>query len=722
MSLLRPVLPYAFVSISIVVLSIVAMGLTVGGARVAREPTASSAIAPAPLSTSGRLAYWRPSPGDDLELWVSDLDGKRRFPIATAPKKADVELTRWSPDGSAVAWMSDGEVHVMRLDRTRTTVSVPADLQAARWRPVTLEWSPSSKRLAATLRPAGGVSNEGDVFVADLDRTATTWVRRTTTGDAYAGPWLDDERLLTETAAASIGLMSVAGTGAPRPLTAMPAVSPRIGPDGRLYFFGGRGGAAALFSGPLAAGSVWSMTIDGDDLRRETRAERDQGRLQGFLRDGRFIVGVPGALYVAGDEAVLFPWKAGAVRRVVPSQDGRTVIGLTESRVVRADLSKIPRSATGLDMTIDAPTVLLDAVASPDAWFPSPPVTLARSPARPADGPREELTFTFGRSIWRLAPGGGMRELLSAPSQGWMSGPVPSPTGDLVAATVSARTADGRLEASTVILDRDGRRVATLPGTAGTVTWSPDGAQLSLWAWYEKDGYATQLYDTATWTPGRRFAKTRGLWSGAGLVLVDEGRQHPRMPDLSWARVGQAVEVVTPAGPHRVTDADRLARHPLLRGVVQPDLLPAISSVAPSSRATHLLVGLAQFGADGRSVAGALVVVRAADGEPIALLRPDPGLSSSFSWSDPAWAPHSDLIGVTRREAGTPDQLSGMALVLDVRGRALLERQGRFAGWSMDGEWIYLARREGLFAVRLDGGLEARIGPLGVSPVVATPP
>lgn len=58
---------------------------------------------------------------------------------------------------------------------------------------------------------------------------------------------------------------------------------------------------------------------------------------------------------------------------------------------------------------------------------------------------------------------------------------------------------------------------------------------------------------------------------------------------------------------------------------------------------------------------------------------------------------------------------------MDVSGPAILEREGQFAGWSADGEWIYLARREGLFAVRLDGSKEARIGPLGVAPV-ATPP
>jgi len=719
---LPPMLPHALASVAIVGLSVVAISVSTRDVRALREPTASAAIAPPQLSTAGRLAYWRPSPGDDLELWVSDLDGKRRFPIATASKKADVDLTRWSPDGNAVAWAADGNVHVMRLDRGRTTITVPAELLAARWRPVAMEWAPNSRRLAATLRAAGGISNEGDVFVADLDGATTTWVRRTSTGDTYAGGWIDDERLLTETSAASIGMISAVGTGAPRPLTAMPAVSPRIGPGGRVYFFGGRGGGPALFSGPLAAGSVWSMTIDGDDLRRETRAEREQGRLQGFLPDGRFIVGVPGALYVIADEAVLFPWKTGAVRRVVASQDGRAVIGLTESRIVRADLSKVPRSSTGLDVTIDATTVLLDAVAAPDAWFPSRLVTPARSAARSAGGPREDLTLTLGRSVWRVRPDGEIRELLSAPSQGWMSDPVPSPTGHLVAATVSARTADGRLDASTVILDRDGRRVTTLPGTAGTVTWSPDGAQLARWAWYQNDGYATQLYDTATWTPGRRFAKTRALWSGAGLVLLDEGRQHPRMPDSSWARVGQAVDLLTPSGTKRITDADRLARHPLLRDVVQADLLAAISTVAPSSHATHLLVGLAQFGADGRSVGGALVVVRTADGEPVALLRSDPGFSPAFSWSDTTWAPSMDLIGVTRREARTPGQLDGRALVLDVSGRVLLEREGRFAGWSVDGEWIYLARREGLFAARLDGGSEARIGPLGASPVVATPP
>jgi hypothetical protein len=44
----------------------------------------------------------------------------------------------------------------------------------------------------------------------------------------------------------------------------------------------------------------------------------------------------------------------------------------------------------------------------------------------------------------------------------------------------------------------------------------------------------------------------------------------------------------------------------------------------------------------------------------------------------------------------------------------LLELDGRFAGWSPDGAWVYIARNEGLFARRLSGGELVRFSPYGV--------
>lgn len=126
----------------------------------------------------------------------------------------------------------------------------------------------------------------------------------------------------------------------------------------------------------------------------------------------------------------------------------------------------------------------------------------------------------------------------------------------------------------------------------------------------------------------------------------------------------------------------------------------------------------AYFGADGRNVNNALALVRPRDGEPVTVLA----TNAAMGLTDLTWAPASELLGGTRWISTYAGARDGLAVVMDVGGRVVLERTGQFAGWSTSGEWVYIARREGLFAVRLDGSTEARVGPLGVAPVVATPP
>jgi hypothetical protein len=54
-------------------------------------------------------------------------------------------------------------------------------------------------------------------------------------------------------------------------------------------------------------------------------------------------------------------------------------------------------------------------------------------------------------------------------------------------------------------------------------------------------------------------------------------------------------------------------------------------------------------------------------------------------------------------------------------GDVLMEQDGRFAGWSPDGGWTYIARSDGLYARRLSGGDAVRFSPYGVV-VSATKP
>jgi hypothetical protein len=723
----KPLIGHALVSLTIVLGSLVALAPSLG-VRLDREAPTAGAIAPTQLSTTGRIAYWRTSPGDEHELWAADLEGHRRFPVATSPKKAEPDITRWSPDGDGIAWHADGDVHVVRLDRTRTTVSLPADLREARWRPVGLAWSPDSKRLAATLRPVYGASNEADVFVADLDRTATTWRRVTRTGESLAASWLDDRRLLIETVGGHIGLVDhvdAAGdpsAAAPLPITAMVAVSPRVGADGRLWFFGGKWSGTPVFGAPAAAGSVWSMTLDGADMRRETSIERDHARLEAILPDGRAVVGVPGALYVLGDEPVLFPWKAGGVRRVIVAQDGRRVVALTETRILSVDVTKIPRSLPAITDSPDALTVVLDAVKAPDAWFPSRPIGLARS-GRPPDGPRETLTFSFGRALWQLRPGGAMRQLVMPPARerpGWIGPLAAEHARGLIAVPVHTfRPEGGRYVAEVMIFDRSGRHLVSLEGESATVSWSADGSQVGLATWSEAAGPSLQLYDTATWSAGARHERVRGSLTSAGLVLVDEGRAHPAAPEQTWQRVGQTISVIDGRSRRQVSDAETLAEEPRLRDLRAPGLLPSI--VVHGAGRDHLLVRITFLDGVARAMQPetALLMIRALDGRVTGVLRARPG----HDHTDATWSPTADLVGLTRGPLGPAvTQREGTALVVDPSGALVLERPGRFAGWSHDGQRVYLARPEGLFEVRLDGTDETRVSALGVVPVTATGP
>lgn len=716
---MRPLVGHALVSVVIVAGSLVAMAPTFVG-RSERQPIATAAIVPTQLAATGRLAYWRPSPEGEQELWVSDLEGPRRFPLATASKGTDVDLTRWSPDGNAVAWRAGADLRVARLDRTQATVSLPFELREGRWRPVALRWSPDSRRLAATLRPADGLSNEADVFVADLDRTAGTWRRLTRTGESLVSGWLDDARLLIEIVSAAVGVLPVDGSGPMRPLSAMSLVSPKVGPDGRVWAFGGRWAGPGLFSGPVAAGTVWSMTADGDDARRMSGVERDQGRLHAFLPDGRPVIGVPGAIFVLGDEFVLFPWKTGSVRRVVVAKDGRHTIAFTETRILRVDVARIPRSLASLADTPDATSVLLDGVSAPDAWFPSKAVALARS--GPTAAPREALMFTLARSLWRLGPDGQMRALLSGAADQWGSASAVSPDGRLIAASTQVRRSPGgRYEQETVIVDRDGRRLASLLGYAPPGAWSRDGARLLLSRSDPASGrWWIDEVETTTWTDVARYERARGAFTAAGLVITGEGRQHPARDQ--WTRVDQPLELVTAAGRRTITDAGRLARHPLATSMFQDratgdPLYSAITEVRPSPSGAHAVVTLAAIDGGGRYSDGVQLIVDLSSGEPLGSIRPPDGYGY---WDQPAWSPHGETLALTRAQTGSPPGAgAGTAVVMDLAGRVILERAGRFAGWSADGRSLYVARPEGLFEVPLGGAGEVRVSSLGVAPVAA---
>src|SRR4029077_317732 len=100
-------------------------------------------------------------------------------------------------------------------------------------------------------------------------------------------------------------------------------------------------------------------------------------------------------------------------------------------------------------------------------------------------------------------------------------------------------------------------------------------------------------------------------------------------------------------------------------------------------------------------------IARAADGRPT--LQAD-----AQAVADVRWSPAGHLTGMT---------LANIPVVRDADSGSIVASatSGRFAGWSPDGKWFYVARETGLYAQLLSGGDPVRISPLGV-PVSATTP
>jgi hypothetical protein len=116
-----------------------------------------------------------------------------------------------------------------------------------------------------------------------------------------------------------------------------------------------------------------------------------------------------------------------------------------------------------------------------------------------------------------------------------------------------------------------------------------------------------------------------------------------------------------------------------------------------------------------------LVLVRASDGAAAQYVLGD-------RIADEAWSPVRPIIGYTNTTggqgiAGSPTEPKPSAVIQDpATGAVLAEVDGRFAGWSPDGAWFYVATPGGLYAQPLlAGGALVRVSGLGV-PVSITKP
>ena len=705
-------LPYAVTALLVVVTSVGALVLAVADVRDARDAAvdraaASATIAPRAfpeLSRASRLAYWRTDPTGGADLTVSNLDGTLRRTLARAEAIRRISLTRWTPDGNAIAYVDNGSALVLaRLDGTRAEIALGDEARAQGGRIMDHRWSPDSAHVAASVvRP----DLRSDVFLAKAgDRT---WTRSTTLEDAFAADWIGAEQVLVHTGGGVLGVMRPATqTNAIRPLTGVPATSPIVADDGRIHFLTGTVSSTprdiTLPFLTASGATVWSMAPDGADLRRETQNVTDDVRLDGRYGQGRYLAHRGSSqLQVLLSEGVNIPSiDAGPVERAIVAPDGRSAIGFSANRIIRFDL--VRGAALG---TFGSPTVMLDSVAGGDVWYPRPAPAAAVAPAAPPAGPAARYAFSLGGHYWSMGPDGAASFLRARTSLAGRRSVLPtwSPRGDRLLAIQLAGQGLAGITAATpvaVTIDRDGavRPYAESRAATAIPSWSPAG-----------DAFAVVV--------DRRGVDATSAQADLEVrfVSVDGGLAREAVPgrEVSWTRSGvlvltaASVDVLEGGSRRTLVELPRILADP--RGEFPADRTStsfASLSSSPDGAYAAVRVGVTpRVGANRFTV----VLVRVADGAITAFLN-------GSTAQDLGWSPAGGRLGLTQTAEG-----GGQAQVRDAAtGQVIASQPGRFAGWSPDGVWNYVARGEGLFAYRAGNGEGVRVSAIGV-PVTTTAP
>jgi Tol biopolymer transport system component len=733
---LRGLLPYVLVAALVVVASVVAIVLSTTGAPSGQSVAASASPSATPtasrqavtdLSATARLAYWRAEPNGDHLLWLANADNSRRRSVAKTDTPTSITKTKWSVDGNTVAYVESGiRLVVVRVDGGPTTsYTLAPELRADNHRIVDHRFSPSGSRIAATVQRQTG--SQSDVYLA---ATNGSWTRITTVEDAIAADWLDEDELLVQTTGGVISAVRAAGTNQFRPLTGLQGSSPVIGSDGRIHFLAGRvtqyAGATETFVFAAAA-NVWSMTADGTDVRREVAPpDQDSLRLDGTWPSGYlYHRGTNPAQLVVGTIPILLPSSAGLIERIAASPDRRYAIGFAGTTVVRVDITP-----TGL---APSAVLLLGSIDSGDVWF-ARATPLARAPVAPrADAPAVRYAFALGGNVWTMGADG-VASLLrtgasNAQTQRRFSVPLPqwSPAGDRILTVESLGSGASALQLIPVTIDRSGKvtRLSTLSSVSPAVTWSPDGSLIAAVTTPASPQDPSVLLSELTVRvvnvdgivgqsiPGREVA-----WTKPGMFVLTNGtiRANDR------ARDEQAIELWSGTQKRTVTTVARVIADPRALAPSSTKGITSVSSITAAADGTFVTLRVAFLGSTSPRDAATpfMVVLRASDGAATQYVLGD-------RIADEAWSPARPLLGYTTTLGGqgipgTPSEPKPVATVRDAaNGGVLAEVDGRFAGWSPDGAWFYVATSGGLYARPLAGGSPVRVSGIGV-PVSITRP
>jgi len=614
---------------------------------------------------------------------------------------------------------------VVRLDGATTSYTLAPDLRSDQYRIVDHRFSPSGARIAATVQRQTG--SQSDIYVASA---GGGWTRVTTVEDAIVADWLDEEEVLAQTTGGVISAVRASGTNQFRPLTGLQASSPVIGSDGRIHFLAGRvtqfAGASETFVFAAAA-NVWSMTADGTDVRREiTPPDQDSLRLDGTWPGGYlYHRGTNPAQLVIGSIPILLPSNAGLIERIAVSPDKRYAIGFAGTTVVRVDITPAGLAPNAV--------LLLGSIDSGDVWFPRS-APLARGGATAGtDVPAMRYAFALGGNVWTMGSDGVASVLRTGASnsqtQRRFAVPLPrwSPAGDRILTVESLGTGASALQLIPVTIDRTGKvtRLAALSSVAPSVSWSPDGTQIAAVALPASPQDPSILLSELTVRvvsidgalgqslPGREVA-----WARPGMFVLTNGTIRAIDP----ARDDQAIELWTGTQKRTVTTVARIVGDPRAAAPATTKGITSVSNITAAADGAFAAVRVTFLGQTiPRDAASPfLVLLRASDGAATGYILGD-------RIADEAWSPARALIGYTNTLGGqgipgTPTEARPVAVVRDAsNGAVVAEVDGRFAGWSPDGAWFYVATSGGLYTRPLAGGQLVRVSGIGV-PVSITKP
>jgi len=557
---------------------------------------------------------------DDDQGWVGiALAELLDLPLVNAVRSTTAQ-------GTAVRLVRDVEG-----GRETVEAPLPVVVTASGGRFIDLAWSTDSRSVAATQRDAG--SSTTDVYVAPAGGGA--WRNGTLLRNAFLSQWISADELLVHT---GNGLIAVQGTGGGglRPLTGQVATSPFLGDDGRVYYFAGQVSPSVRDSTVpvINAGQsrVWSLTLDGGDIRPETTQAYDDVRLAGRWPDGRFVVhqGASTALAFLAESQPPFDTILGVVDRVVFSPDRRTAIGLTGTRIFRYDTAQP-----------STPVVLLSDVLQPDAWYPET-VTVATSPAPVTARPAARYTFALGGLLWVTDASGAVR--LVRQLQGndvdlrRLSGvavPQWSPAGDRIVYFDVLPNSDRGAVFVTDATAGTGGRLSDQDAVGPFPTWTPDGnvAYTDLVAAFDSAGFgADGEVRVVSPTNGARVTTYHArevAFGGGKTYLIDNGKL-----DLPLqTRTQHAVLEATPTGTRTVATMAELSAGTQFG--VTPQL--QLSMLGSSADGTILSVRISPAAG---SVGFIFATFRASDGRPT--LQADGREVADFRW-----APNGHLSGMT---------------------------------------------------------------------------